>query len=139
MCFIHLPPGVTFEYGVLNWSNFVMYRAETIFMMWNTLRLYLFLKCFVDRVLAQLPRRHTVSSFTGVRMNSAFTFKQVLNSDQAMPVIVSFWLLQILVFGYWFRAVESTACLFGIQSGSTGEIFLTEPTAEHAGCLAGRR
>jgi len=82
VCLIHLPPGVTFEYGLLNWSNFVMYRGETIFMMWNTLRLYLFCKIFVDRVLVKLPRRHTVASFTSIRMGPAFAFKQVLNSEQ---------------------------------------------------------
>ena len=112
VCFVHLPPGVTFEYGTLNWKNFVLYRAETLFMAVNTLRLYLFWKVFVDWQLVRLPRRHTVSSFTGVLMNSAFTFKQVLNSEQALPCICTTWCLMILLFGYWFRAAEASGCLF---------------------------
>ena len=134
VCFLHLPPFVTFECGVMNWNNFVLYRAETIFMLWNTLRIYLFWKCFIDAVLERLPRRHTVSSFTGVRMNSAFTFKQVLNSEQAVVVIALFWFGQILLLGYWFRAVEATACLFGVDSGSTAQGDYLEPTAVHPGC-----
>ena len=27
---VHLPPFVTFEMGLTNWSNFVLYRAETL-------------------------------------------------------------------------------------------------------------
>ena len=27
---VHLPPFVTFEVGLTNWSNFVLYRAETL-------------------------------------------------------------------------------------------------------------
>jgi len=134
VCFVHLPPWISFEVGVINWSNFVLYRAETIFMLWNTLRVYLFWKCFTDAVLEKLPRRHTVSSFTGVRMNSAFTFKQVLNSEQSVLVIAMFWFGQILLLGYWFRAVEATACLFGVESGTTGGIMYVKPTAEHPGC-----
>ena len=67
-------------------------------------------------------------------MNSAFTFKQVLNSEQSVPVIAMFWFGQILVLGYWFRAVEATACLFGVESGSTGGSMFVEPTAQHPGC-----
>ena len=57
-----------------------------------------------------------------------------LNSEQAMPFIIAIWMIQILVLGYWFRAMESTACLFGLPTGSTAEIFFTSPTAEHLGC-----
>lgn len=67
-------------------------------------------------------------------MNSAFTFKQVLNSEQAVVVIALFWFVQILLLGYWFRAVEATACLFGVDSGSTARGDYLEPTAAHPGC-----
>ena len=89
--FVHLPPFITFEIGILNWDNFILYRAETGMAVWNTLRFYLFWMCYVDWQLSYLPRRHTVSSFTGVRLNSAFAFKQVLNSEHAMVFIAGLW------------------------------------------------
>jgi hypothetical protein len=146
--FLHLPPGVTFEFGVVNWDNFVLYRGETICMMFNTLRIFLFAQCFVHIFLFRLPRRHTVSSFTGVRMNSAFCFKEILNSDSALHVITIFWFIMLLVLGYWFRAVESTACLFGATVDKTSVGFASdfgsnsslagspvlETTSLHEGC-----
>jgi hypothetical protein len=97
--FIHLPPFVTFEYGTLNWNNFILYRAETMFAVWNSLRCYLFWRCYVDWQLKDLPRKHTVASFTGVRLNSSFTFKQVLNSDQAVAFIACLWASLLLLLG----------------------------------------
>ena len=40
MCCGHVPPFVTFEVGLDNWSNFVLYRAETIGAVYATLRVY---------------------------------------------------------------------------------------------------
>ena len=97
--FIHLPPFVTFEYGTLNWNNFILYRAETMFAVWNSLRCYLFWRCYVDWQLKDLPRKHTVASFTGVSLNSSFTFKQVLNSDQAVAFIACLWASLLLLLG----------------------------------------
>ena len=99
VCTLHLPPFVTFEVGLLNWDNFILYRAETGFAIWNTLRLYRFWMFFVDWQLGQLPRRHTVSSFTGVRLNSAFTFKTVLNSTSAVPFIATLWTSFVALLG----------------------------------------
>ena len=151
--FLHLPPGVTFEFGMVNWDNFVLYRGETICMMFNSLRIFWFAQCFVHMFLFRLPRRHTVSSFTGVRMNSAFCFKEILNSDSALHVITMFWLIILLVLGYWFRAVESTACLFGVTQNRNDTsvgfasdfsssaslavspvLYMLETTSLHEGC-----
>lgn len=99
VCIMHLPPFITFEVGVLNWTNFMLYRAETGFAIWNTLRLYRFWMCFVDWQLGGLPRKHTVSSFTGARLNSAFTFKTVLNSTEAVPFIAALWTLLTFLLG----------------------------------------
>ena len=95
--FVHLPPFITFEYGTLNWNNFILYRAETIFAVWNSVRFYLFWRCYVDWQLQDLPRKHTVASFTGVRLNSSFTFKHVLNTDQAVAFIACLWTSLVLV------------------------------------------
>ena len=40
VCCGHVPPFVTFEVGLDNWSNFVLYRAETIGAVYATLRVY---------------------------------------------------------------------------------------------------
>ena len=30
LCCTHLPPFITFEWGLVNWNNFILYRAETL-------------------------------------------------------------------------------------------------------------
>jgi hypothetical protein len=88
-------------------------------------------------MLFRLPRRHTVSTFTGVRMNAAFAFKQALNSDAALTYIALCWGMQIILFGYWMRAAEGTACLFGVSEDlAARELpgFMSNTTALHAEC-----
>jgi len=67
-----------------------------------------------------MPRRHTVANFTGVRFDSLFTLKQMLNSRYALQAICMLWTLFLFLTAYWLRALESTACQFS--------------TATHAGC-----
>ena len=55
MCCLHLPPRLTFELGLLNWGNFVLYRGETLGAVLATLRLYLFWRCFRDWFLDRCP------------------------------------------------------------------------------------
>ena len=107
LCSIHLPPFMTFEIGLLNWENFILYRAETAFAVWNTLRLYRFWACFVDYDLAQLPRKHTVSSFTGVRMDSVFTIKNVLNGTGALQFITFQWTCLVMLLGEALTCVKA--------------------------------
>jgi len=135
LCFIHLPPFITFEWATNSMDNFVLYRGETILMALNMLRLYLFCNVFVDQQLVRLPKRHTVSGFTGVLMNSAFVCKHILNSKQAFPIIILVWVWHIFFLGYLFRAFENTACQFGNQippTNHTDSHF--ESTALHPGC-----
>ena len=114
ICVPCLPPFVTFELITYNWLNIVMYRAETIFCLYNSFRLYLFLPVVRDYELRRLPKRHTISSFTNTKMNSAFALKRILNGHDAMLVIGCFWASSFLITGYWFRAVEISAC--GLQT-----------------------
>ena len=114
ICVPFLPPFVTFELITYNWLNIVMYRAETIFCLYNSFRLYLFLPVVRDYELRRLPKRHTISSFTNTGMNSAFALKRILNGHDAMLVIGCFWASSFLITGYWFRAVEISAC--GLQT-----------------------
>ena len=111
-CVPHCPPGLTFEVVHYNWLNIVMYRAETIFCIYNSFRIYLLWPVLRDWMLYQLPKRHTVAAFTKTRMDSAFALKRILNGPHAMAFICYFWILTFFVTGYWFRAAEVTACLF---------------------------
>jgi len=113
VCCVHVPPYVTWEVPLYNWNNLLTYRLETLGAAFNLLRLFLFWKCFRDAATSSLPRRHTVSSFTGVRMDSAFVLKRILNSPQAFGFIAGVWLLLLLVSSYWFRCFELSACFFG--------------------------
>ncbi|EKX31032.1 hypothetical protein GUITHDRAFT_149535 [Guillardia theta CCMP2712] len=110
---LHVPPFLSLEVPLYNWNNFLSYRLETLGAALNLLRLLLFWKCFRDSAISSLPRRHTVSSFTGVRMDSAFVLKRILNSPQAFSFIAALWLLLIVIAGYWFRCLELSACFFG--------------------------
>ena len=98
---------------MMNWNNFLVYRAETLGAAINVLRVFLFWGCFREWVLGKLPRRHTVASFTRIQLNSAFTIKLLLNGRYAVHFIAILWLILLLISGYWFRAVELTACQFG--------------------------
>ena len=60
-CLPHCPPFVTFEIVLYNWSNIVMYRAETFFCVINSVRVYLLWPVVRDKVLLSLPRRHTIA------------------------------------------------------------------------------
>jgi len=111
-CVPHCPPFVTFEIIILNWTNLVMYRAETVLCVYNSMRIYLLWPVVRDCVLVSLPKRHTISTFTSTEMHSAFAFKRIMNSRSAFRDIGIAWAMSFLWTGYWFRAAEVNACLF---------------------------
>lgn len=110
----HIPPYVTFEVGLTNWQNFVLYRAETLGCIWNFWRIYLVLDVLAMRYLEchENAKVLLIATFTNTRMNFAHAVKRVLNADYAALIILVSWLFSAVVFGYWFKALESTACLF---------------------------
>ena len=112
ICGIHIFPFLTFELVQINWLNIVMYRAETLGALVNSVRIYLIWPVVRDSILETLPRRHTISAFTNVQMSSAFAFKVIMNDELlSLVFIAACWSLCFLLTGYWFRAAEFSACL----------------------------
>jgi hypothetical protein len=109
-CLVHNPPNYTFVFPMKNLENLVVYRSETIFCMYNTLRCYLLWPVLTERVLSNLPRRHTVAMFASVHLGKGFAFKLMLHGWNAIWYIAGFWMFFMLLFGYWFRAFEISAC-----------------------------
>lgn len=90
----------------------IMYRAETMFAVLSSLRIFLLWPILKNEILASLPRRHTISAFSNVEMGSAFAFKIVLNNEsRALRFIAVIWAFTFLLCAFWFRAAEFTACL----------------------------
>jgi len=110
VCALHCPPGVTFEISSWQLGNYVMYRGETMFCVLNTLRLYLCARVWKQRMLADLPRKHTVGEFLGVHIGYSFAVKRAFNSLGAVLHIGSAWLILVFVLAYWYRAAEFSAC-----------------------------
>ena len=115
-CLPHCPPFVTFEIVLYNWSNIVMYRAETFFCVINSMRVYLLWPVVRDKVLLSLPRRHTIAAFNRCELNGTFALKRILGGKVAIQFICLFWLLTIVLTGYWLRASEFNACLLSSAS-----------------------
>ena len=118
VCLPCLPPGCTFEYVNMSWSNTVMYRAETLFCVYNSFRVYLIWPVLRDYFLDAFPRRHTIASFTHTRMDSAFAFKCIMQGPTAIMYTGLFWIIGIFLTGYWFRAAEVTACFFNTTASA---------------------
>jgi len=110
VCLVHLPPFMTFEIGVVNHANFVLYRAETLFCLWNILRIYLMMRVLRSWSLSGFRKLYTVSSVCRVELDYRFAIKYVLTGNQAEKAIAVIWGTGILIFGYWIRASEATAC-----------------------------
>ncbi|EKX47702.1 hypothetical protein GUITHDRAFT_106691 [Guillardia theta CCMP2712] len=100
VCGLHLPPMTTFELGVWNWNNFILYRGETILAVINTFRLYLLWPVLKDQVLQSLPKRHTISSFTNIPMGSSFVVKKVIRSKFSLLFITILWLISVFLFAF---------------------------------------
>lgn len=112
ICSVHCLPFVTFELVTENWLNIIMYRAETLGAVINTLRIYLLFPVIRDIILNDLPLRHTISSLTDTETGAVFAFKVALNDKTlSMVFIACFWGISCILTGFWFRAAEFSACL----------------------------
>ena len=60
----------TYPTGILTMKNLSVYRIESVLSCWNVLRMYTLWRYFRDYKLALLPKRHTVSTFSGARFDS---------------------------------------------------------------------
>ncbi len=108
----HLPPYLTAELDVTTKENFVMLRLESLVACLSTLRVYMLLRMVVDMILASMPKRQTISSYTGVNLGAIFAFKKLFNGWIGVACVAIMWSLSLVILAYWFRATEATACLF---------------------------
>jgi len=108
----HCPPFFTTSFGISSMRNFFVYRVETLLAVYNMLRCYTLWRCFVDVMMYQMPKRHTISNFSGVPFDWIFAFKKSLDGWSGVAMVMALWSMSILFVGYVFRVAESTACLF---------------------------
>ena len=66
----------TIYYGIL--TNLTFRRVETLGALWGTVRCYLLWRVWRDHILMNLPRRHTVSTFSEVNMGSSLAVKVII-------------------------------------------------------------
>ena len=110
ICGIHCPPFISQEVSTSTYDNLVVYRIETLATLYNTLRFYLIWKYLRDRELALIPRRHMITGFTGAKFGSVYVLKTLLRGWNGLITIAILWTFALVIFAYWFRAAEITAC-----------------------------
>jgi hypothetical protein len=91
-------------------GNFIVHRGESLFSLWNSLRFYLVWRVIKYSVFHVFPKRHTVSRFWSIKLQSQYAFKHLLNSWMSVVYIALTWLFWICLSAYWYRAFELTAC-----------------------------
>ena len=107
---LHCPPYITDEYHTYSFENLIVYRAETLGALINSVRCYLIWRYMRDYYLHKLPKRLTIEEFTGANFGSNYVFKHNLHGWPGAFAIICFWGLGLLCCGYWYRAAEITAC-----------------------------
>jgi len=111
MCLAHLPVFVTGEVSAEFLGNLIVYRYESIACVVAVLRLYLLWRSIVDKFVAELPDcKLSISTYNGVRFDSAFFLKKLLNSWLAIEFIICIYFLVALLGGYLFRLAEASSC-----------------------------
>jgi len=110
ICGIHCPPRTTGEFVTYSFDNLIVYRAETLAAMINTLRLYLAWRVYRDSELAKIPKRYVIENFTGAAFGSIWVLKSNLNGWTGVTTLMLMWATVVLIFSYWFRAAEFTSC-----------------------------
>lgn len=110
VCAVHLPPGVTFELGTTQLSNFVMYRGETLMFMLNLARCYLLVRVVKDHVLSHMAHLHSIASVHRIHCGYRFVAKHLHNSSGASWYILFGWLTSIVLLAFLTRAAEFPAC-----------------------------
>jgi len=112
LCLAHVPPFVTGEVANEAIGNIVVYRYETIGCAFAILRLYLCWRTLVDRFVAELPdSKMSISTYNGIKFDSFFFLKKMLNTWTAFAFIFCLWFFVVIVGGYLFRLSEITSCL----------------------------
>ena len=113
VCGVHCPPFVTGEVSMEFLSNVIVYRLETLASLFAFLRLYLCWRTAVDKFVAEMPdSKVSISTYNGVRFDSRFFLKKMLNSWTAIKFIFGVWACVLVLCGYLFRSTEATSCLF---------------------------
>jgi hypothetical protein len=107
---IHCPPYVTYEFVTYSIDNIIMYRAETLGALVNSLRVYLIFRYLRARWLIHLPMRLTIQTWTGATLDTKYMFKVNLHGWNGIRTVILVWCLFIIVCGYWYRAAELQAC-----------------------------
>ena len=106
----HCPAFYTAEYDTRTLDNIVVYRAETLAALGNTLRIYLVWRYYRDLVLFHTEKRHTIASFTGAKFGTGYVLKWSMRGWHAVPFMMVVWTIAIVISAYWYRAAELTAC-----------------------------
>ena len=113
ICVPHLPPTFSPEYGMeVQSKNFIVYRGETIFCVYNILRIYLLWRCIRDFIIKAMPKHFTIEAFTQIDIGSFYVLKSLLEGWKGFQFVAFAWIFSMLVLGYFFRAFETSACLF---------------------------
>ncbi len=107
---IHCPPYVTYEFVTYSIDNIIMYRAETLGTLVNSLRVYLIFRYLRARWLIYLPMRLTIQTWTGATLDTKYMFKKNLQGWNGIRTVMLMWCVCIIVCGYWYRAAELQAC-----------------------------
>ena len=110
LCGVHCPPFMTREVSTQTLENLVVYRIETLGALLNSIRIYLVWKYLRDRELLKIPQSHMISGFTGAHFGSVYVLKKLFRGWLGLRTMALLWILAIVVFSYWFRAAEITAC-----------------------------
>mmetsp|Transcript_16133 Transcript_16133/g.25035 ORF Transcript_16133/g.25035 Transcript_16133/m.25035 type:complete len:335 (-) Transcript_16133:169-1173(-) len=92
-------------------SNWILYRSETLFCVWNFTRVFLIWGSIVDWLVSDLPMLHIFAGFASIRIGSSFAIKKALNSWYAIVYIALAWTVSCVLLAYMFRSVEISACL----------------------------
>ncbi|EKX41294.1 hypothetical protein GUITHDRAFT_142197 [Guillardia theta CCMP2712] len=113
ICVPHLPPFFSPEFGMeVQNGNFILYRGETIFCVYNILRIYLLWRCIRDFIIKTMPKHFTIEAFTQINIGSFYVLKSLLEGWKGFQFVTFAWMFSMLVLGYFFRAFETSACLF---------------------------
>jgi hypothetical protein len=89
LCLIHLPPYCTFELSTKQMDNVIVYRAEGVFAVVNTLRVYLLARVFKHASLSRFKRLHqaTPPSRNPLLPNDRREDDSVLREPFTMPSV----------------------------------------------------
>jgi hypothetical protein len=70
---------------------------------WMLLRTYSVWRCYRDLKYTQLPKKDTISNFTGAHFDSIYILKRTLGGWNGVFVVGGIWMCSILALGYLFR------------------------------------